>query len=233
MSRCAGDGKGPTLIASPCAPGLPALRRVAHRSRDMPTRRARNFLATLTSAPESSPGADPAAPPPVSVPARHRRQCGGTGGPARRLGRAGAPAPDTACPPARSTCSAALARKSTTPASDHAVEYVYHEKQLSALCGVHTLNNLCQGPQFGAGDLAELALSLDAREVELSHVAPAATSTAPPRRSTATSTGGDFSVEVLKAALAQLGCRLVERRARVELVERLAEARGGGGLADA
>lgn len=37
---------------------------------------------------------------------------------------------------------------------------VYHEKQLSALCGVHALNNLLQGPYFGAGDLAELGASL-------------------------------------------------------------------------
>ena len=102
------------------------------------------------------------------------------------------------------------------------VEYIYHEKQLSALCGVHTLNNLCQGPQFGAGDLAELALSLDAREVELltspgGHLDRAAASQHIDQHS------GDFSVEVLKAALAQLGCRLVNAE-HAELVERLAEA---------
>ena len=37
---------------------------------------------------------------------------------------------------------------------------LYHEKQLSSLCGVHALNNMLQGPYFGAGDLAQLALAL-------------------------------------------------------------------------
>ena len=46
-------------------------------------------------------------------------------------------------------------------------EFVYHEKQVSALCGVHALNNLLQGPYYGAGDLADVARALDARELAL------------------------------------------------------------------
>ena len=44
---------------------------------------------------------------------------------------------------------------------------IYHEKQRSALCGQHCLNNLLQGPFFGVMDLAEIAHELDARERQL------------------------------------------------------------------
>ena len=46
-------------------------------------------------------------------------------------------------------------------------EFIYHEKQVSALCGVHALNNLLQGSYYGAGDLADVARALDARELAL------------------------------------------------------------------
>jgi len=41
---------------------------------------------------------------------------------------------------------------------------LYHEKQESALCGQHCLNNLLQGPYYNAGTLADLALELDRQE---------------------------------------------------------------------
>ena len=44
---------------------------------------------------------------------------------------------------------------------------LYHEKQESALCGQHCLNNLLQGPYFNAGSLADLAHELDAMEQRL------------------------------------------------------------------
>ena len=44
---------------------------------------------------------------------------------------------------------------------------LYHEKQESALCGQHCLNNLLQGPYFNAGALAEIALELDSKEKAL------------------------------------------------------------------
>lgn len=37
----------------------------------------------------------------------------------------------------------------------------------AGLCGVHCLNNLLQGPYFGAVELMEIALDLDRKEKEL------------------------------------------------------------------
>lgn len=45
--------------------------------------------------------------------------------------------------------------------------YIYHEKQQSALCGQHCLNNLIQGPLFTTMGLATIAQELDARERQL------------------------------------------------------------------
>ena len=201
-----------------------------------------DFLATLTSALDPSAAVvSPPPPPPVSVPEMAPQPV-----PAARTDLLGGFVAPTAPPPvpaARVDLLGGLTAPASAPympagavdllggfggapasgpSTAHGVEYVYHEKQLSALCGVHTLNNLCQGPQFGAGDLAELALSLDAREVELltspgGHLDRAAASQHIDQHS------GDFSVEVLKAALAQLGCRLVNAE-HAEVVERLAEA---------
>ena len=50
------------------------------------------------------------------------------------------------------------------PARPAIMVYLYHERQVAALCGQHCLNNLLQGPVFGAGDLASIAHSLDAAE---------------------------------------------------------------------
>ncbi|KAK9838940.1 hypothetical protein WJX74_006331 [Apatococcus lobatus] len=41
---------------------------------------------------------------------------------------------------------------------------LYHEKQVAALCGVHCLNTLLQGPYFSEIDLAQIAQELDAAE---------------------------------------------------------------------
>mmetsp|Transcript_7872 Transcript_7872/g.23710 ORF Transcript_7872/g.23710 Transcript_7872/m.23710 type:complete len:429 (-) Transcript_7872:479-1765(-) len=41
---------------------------------------------------------------------------------------------------------------------------LYHEKQVAALCGVHCINTLLQGPIFSEVDLAHLAHELDALE---------------------------------------------------------------------
>ena len=59
-------------------------------------------------------------------------------------------------------------------------DFVYHEKQLSALCGVHAINNLLQGPYYGAGDLADIARAIDEREKALLTEAPAAVPAAAP-----------------------------------------------------
>lgn len=45
--------------------------------------------------------------------------------------------------------------------------YLYHEKQDSALCAVHSLNNLLQGQFFSAIDLMNIARELDSKEKDL------------------------------------------------------------------
>ena len=85
----------------------------------------------------------------------------------------------------------------------HHHEHIYHEKQLSLLCGVHALNNLLQGPLFGAGDLAEIAHWLDAKE---SALVGNFHERASPRVDPLT---GDFSIEVLTTALDKHGIRLL------------------------
>ncbi|GFH25868.1 uncharacterized protein HaLaN_30004, partial [Haematococcus lacustris] len=45
--------------------------------------------------------------------------------------------------------------------------WLYHEKQVAALCGVHCLNTLLQGPYFSELDLAQIGQELDRLESEL------------------------------------------------------------------
>jgi ataxin-3 len=77
---------------------------------------------------------------------------------------------------------------------------LYHEKQVSSLCGVHALNNLLQGPAFGAGDLASIALRLDEAERSLLDDDEKAVAAAGPSHRVDPNTG-DFSLDVLAAAL--------------------------------
>ena len=76
---------------------------------------------------------------------------------------------------------------------------LYHEKQLSSLCGVHALNNMLQGPYFGAGDLAQLALRLD--EAEQNLLDERASAMVEARSHRIDQNTGDFSIDVLVAAL--------------------------------
>ena len=48
-----------------------------------------------------------------------------------------------------------------------ATSYIYHERQESALCGQHCLNNLLQGAFFSPADLADIAAELDALERQM------------------------------------------------------------------
>ena len=85
-------------------------------------------------------------------------------------------------------------------------EFVYHEKQVSALCGVHALNNLLQGPYYGAGDLADVARALDARELALlteEAAAPAAAADAPDAAAAATAAAA--AVEAAESATGKRG----------------------------
>ena len=86
---------------------------------------------------------------------------------------------------------------------------LYHEAQLSSLCGVHALNNLLQGPFFGAGDLASYAHQLDEAEAALmtqSWNEAAQQSQQSHRIDVRT---GDFSLDVLAKALESRGISLI------------------------
>jgi ataxin-3 len=82
---------------------------------------------------------------------------------------------------------------------------IYHEKQDAALCGVHALNNLLQGPLFTEIDLMHIAHDLDASEKAM--MMEMGTDSADFLKFMAEESGnvaedGNFSIEVLKAALA-------------------------------
>eukprot|EP00929_Paragymnodinium_shiwhaense_P118849 TRINITY_DN90746_c0_g1_i1.p1 TRINITY_DN90746_c0_g1~~TRINITY_DN90746_c0_g1_i1.p1 ORF type:complete len:453 (-),score=101.46 TRINITY_DN90746_c0_g1_i1:72-1430(-) len=102
-----------------------------------------------------------------------------------------------------------VARRSSWPASG----YIYHERQLGNLCGVHCLNNLLQGPHFGPGDLAEIGVQLDREEEALfgggldDDSRQASKGRAYNVDSSAD--GGNFSIQVLTVALKRFGLELV------------------------
>jgi ataxin-3 len=84
---------------------------------------------------------------------------------------------------------------------------VYFEKQASALCGQHALNNLVQRPSFSVENLAQIAQFLDAQE---RRVMGAGAGGFGGESSSNVSEAGDFSVQVLSEALRRdFGCRLV------------------------
>ena len=87
--------------------------------------------------------------------------------------------------------------------------WIYHERQEALLCGQHALNNLLQAPLLSAGHLAEIAHQLD--DLELKYMAQnnegGVHSKDYIRRlqegSNNVDAAGNFSIQVLKQALAQ------------------------------
>lgn len=89
---------------------------------------------------------------------------------------------------------------------------LYHEPQVAALCGVHCINALLQGPYFSEIDLAQIAQELDALERQmmqengvhtedyLKYMAEASGNVAD---------NGMFSIQVLSKAVEQFGLQLV------------------------
>jgi ataxin-3 len=82
--------------------------------------------------------------------------------------------------------------------------YLYHEKQDSALCAVHSLNNLLQGHYYSAVELMNIAQELDAKEQVL--MQELGNDTQDFRKYMSEESGnvavdGNFSVEVIKKAL--------------------------------
>jgi ataxin-3 len=97
----------------------------------------------------------------------------------------------------------------TTTKLDPENVWIYHERQEASLCGQHALNNLAQKPVFTAYQLAQIAHQLD--ELELSYMAQndeGGTRSTDYQRRLAEGSGnvdaqGNFSIQVLKAALQQ------------------------------
>ncbi|CAM9654923.1 unnamed protein product, partial [Hapterophycus canaliculatus] len=91
--------------------------------------------------------------------------------------------------------------------------WVYHEKQVSSLCGQHCVNNLVQAERYSAADLAEIAHELDAQERQ--HMLAEGCDTPDALKFLAEESGnvdaaGNFSIQVLNTALKRLyGVHLV------------------------
>jgi hypothetical protein len=87
-----------------------------------------------------------------------------------------------------------------------AQQWVYHEKQAAALCGVHAVNSLLQGPFFDAGRFSEIAQQLDAQERALMFSEGTETPDAirfAAAESVNVDASGNFSVAVLRVAVRQ------------------------------
>jgi Ataxin-3 len=79
-------------------------------------------------------------------------------------------------------------------------KYIYHERQESALCGQHCLNNLLQGPYFDPVSLGMIANELDRKERQLFKSSEYSSSNV--------DDSGNFSIQVLNNALMGKGVSL-------------------------
>jgi ataxin-3 len=85
---------------------------------------------------------------------------------------------------------------------------IFWEKQESALCAVHALNNLLQGPYITEFVLAEIAQDLDAKERKLMSSQGLTTDAYlnfAANDSSNVDASGNFSIEVIKQALINMG----------------------------
>ena len=90
--------------------------------------------------------------------------------------------------------------------------FVLREKQESALCGTHCINNLLQGPYYNEAAMAEIAHSLDQRERSLmmeSGVDSADFLAYAAADSSNVDASGNFSIEVLSESLSNFGLSCV------------------------
>lgn len=95
--------------------------------------------------------------------------------------------------------------KSAASADAQGAMFIYHERQLGGLCGVHCLNNLLQGPHFGPGDLAEIGMELDKEEQAIF----GNSGEYQPYNVDSSADGGNFSIQVLTRALQRFGLELL------------------------
>lgn len=92
--------------------------------------------------------------------------------------------------------------------SSRASFLVYWERQESALCGTHCINNLLQGPYYSEIGMADIARGLDERERALMMEGGVDSSdylSWMGRESANVDESGNFSIEVLKEALNNFG----------------------------
>ena len=92
---------------------------------------------------------------------------------------------------------------------------IYHERQAAACCGRHAVNNLLQGPLFSDVDLADIARSLDQRELVLLTANGADARALRAAGSNNVDDSGNFSVDTLREALVQRGVSLSGDKADV------------------
>ncbi len=89
---------------------------------------------------------------------------------------------------------------------------IYWERQESALCGTHCLNSLLQGPWFNEVDMSSIALTIDERERALMAEggldAPAYLAFMAADSSNVDASG-NFSLNVLRTCMENVGCNLI------------------------
>jgi Ataxin-3 len=81
---------------------------------------------------------------------------------------------------------------------------IYHERQEGHLCGQHALNNLVQAPIFSVELLSNIASRLDDLESNILKADSATVNYSLINRSHHIDDSGNFSIEVLKAALVEM-----------------------------
>jgi len=100
--------------------------------------------------------------------------------------------------------------------------YIYHERQMAALCGQHSLNNLLQRNHFAPSDLGMIAEEMDREELRImAQNDEGGTSSKSYLRRMAEGSGnvdssGNFSIQVLSHALSTMGITLNLRHPRTD-----------------
>ena len=98
------------------------------------------------------------------------------------------------------------------PGGDGSPQVLYFEAQRAALCGVHALNTLLQGPVFSEWDLATVGQRLDETEAALMSEMGTGTAEFAAWRKEASGNvalDGNFSIQVLEKALSVFGLSCV------------------------
>lgn len=85
----------------------------------------------------------------------------------------------------------------------HLADFVYHESQQFALCGLHAVNSLLQSQYFTEAEFSQFALECDRLEQHIIYNRGDA-----PIESQNVSVDGNFSIQVIERALSMMGIAL-------------------------